>query len=423
MAFAGSRRAGAPNRWLILSFGLAAQGSTAAFLYGIPTLIPELRHRYGLTLAGAGWMVAAPTMGLLCTLIAWGAAADRYGERNVMVIGLALTALFVGLAAPIAELAVRAVLLGLAGAASGSVNAASGRVVLGWFGPRERGKAMGARQTAQPLGVGLAALVLPLIGTRYGVGWALVFSAGFCLVAAVLVFVYVVDPPRQVAATAVSSGSPYRTPTLWRLHAASTLLVVPQFAISAFTLTYLVTERGWTSTHAGRLIFAFQVLGALGRVAAGWWSDHADSRLGPMRIVAGISALAMLAVALGDSTGSALVLGALGLGAVISVADNGLGFTAAAELAGSAWAGRALGAQNTAQNIASALTPPLLGALIGGSGYSVGFGVTAIFPVLAMFATPVAAEMATRGRPARSPETGGLDPQAAPAGRPAQDVP
>ena len=399
MAATGSPQTRQPNRWLILCFGLAAQGSTAAFLYGLPTLIPELRHQYHLTLAGAGFLVAAPTIGLLCTLIAWGAAADRYGERNVMVIGLALTTLFIGLAAPTSHLGLRAVLLGLAGAASGSVNAASGRVVLGWFGPRERGVAMGARQTAQPLGVGIAALVLPLIGTHFGVGWALVFPAGFCFVAAVLVLAFVVDPPRKVAATAVASGSPYRAPTLWRLHAASTLLVVPQFAVSAFTLTYLVTERHWTSTQAGRLIFVFQVLGAAGRLAAGWWSDRADSRLGPMRIVAGVSALSMLAVALGDSLGSALVVGALGLGAVISVADNGLGFTAAAELAGTAWAGRALGAQNTAQNIASALTPPLLGALIGGSGYAVGFGVTAVFPVLAMFATPVAAEMAAR-RPA-----------------------
>lgn len=397
-----STRARVPNRWLILAFGLAAQGSTAAFLYGIPTLIPELRQQYHLTLAGAGWVVAAPTIGLLCTLIAWGAAADRYGERNVIVIGLALTTFFVALAAPSADLGVRAVLLGLAGAASGSVNAASGRVVLGWFGPKERGMAMGVRQTAQPLGVGVAALVLPLVGTHFGVGWALVFPAGFCFVAAALVLAFVVDPPRSVAATAVASGSPYRSPTLFRLHAASTLLVVPQFAVSAFTLTYLVTERHWTSTGAGRLIFAFQVLGALGRLAAGWWSDRVNSRLGPMRIVAGVSALTMLAVALGDSTGSALVVAALGAGAVISVADNGLGFTAAAELAGTAWAGRALGAQNTAQNIASALTPPLLGALIGGSGYAVGFGATAAFPVLAMFATPVAAEMAARRRALRS---------------------
>jgi sugar phosphate permease len=41
------------------------------------------------------------------------------------------------------------------------VFAASGRLVLGWFGPGERGLAMGLRQTAQPLGTMLAAAILP----------------------------------------------------------------------------------------------------------------------------------------------------------------------------------------------------------------------------------------------------------------------
>ncbi len=316
-----------------------------------------------------------------------------------MALGLGLTAIFVGAAAAESDLTIRVVLLAVAGAASASVNAASGRVVLGWFAPRERGKAMGVRQTAQPLGVGLAELVLPVVGTHYGVGWALVFPAALCALATILVLIFVVDPPRSAGAAAEVTGNPYHSPTLWRLHAASTFLVVPQFAISAFTLTYLVTERHWSSSSAGRLIFVFQILGAAGRLAAGYWSDRVDSRLAPMRIVAVISSLSMLGVALGDSTGSALVVGALGLGAAISVADNGLGFTAAAELAGYSWAGRALGAQNTAQNIASALTPPLLGALIGGSGYAAGFAVAAAFPLLAVVATPVAAETAARRRP------------------------
>lgn len=69
------------------------------------------------------------------------------------------------------------------------------------------------------------------------------------------------------------------------------------------------------------------------------------------------------------------------------------------------WAGRALGTQNTAQNIAGSLTPPLLGALIGGAGYGLGFAIAAVFPLLAIGATPFAAEAAhkasTSGRTQR----------------------
>jgi len=71
------------------------------------------------------------------------------------------------------------------------------------------------------------------------------------------------------------------------------------------------------------------------------------------------------------------------------VADNGLGFTASAELAGISWAGRAMGAQNTAQNIAASLTSPLLGLVIGDSRYALAFCAAAVFPILAVFLTPV----------------------------------
>lgn len=77
---------------------------------------------------------------------------------------------------------------------------------------------------------------------------------------------------------------------------------------------------------------------------------------------------------------------------MITVADNGLGFTASAELAGSSWAGRAMGAQNTGQNIMASLTPPLLGLVIGDARYALAFCVAAIFPALAIGLTPVGAE-------------------------------
>ena len=43
-------------------------------------------------------------------------------------------------------------LLAVAGAMGASVNAASGRAVMQWFGAQERGFALGLRQTAIPVG-------------------------------------------------------------------------------------------------------------------------------------------------------------------------------------------------------------------------------------------------------------------------------
>lgn len=399
------------RRWLILAVGLAAQTSTSVFLYGLPMLVPQLRAELGSSLGAAGAVVGAPAVGLILTLILWGAIADRHGERLVIAAGLLLAAAALLLASRLHSVLPLILTLVLAGAFGASVNAASGRVVLGWFAGHERGLAMGLRQTAVPLGIAVAALALPAAANRWGVLTALLVPAGLCGLVGLLVLALVLDPPRAVAGSIAVSGSPYRVATLWRLHAASTLLVVPQFAVSGFSMAYLVGARHWDPLAAGRLLFLAQLLGAAGRIGAGSWSDRVASRMVPMRQLAVASTLVMLAAAVASHYRSPAIVLILVLGAVITVADNGLGFTAVAEFAGSGWAGRALGAQNTAQNVAAALTPALLGALISGHGYPLGFAVGAAFPVLAIALTPVRFERdAGRGEVSRA-----AGPPAAPA--------
>jgi sugar phosphate permease len=167
------------------------------------------------------------------------------------------------------------------------------------------------------------------------------------------------------------------------------MLVVPQFAVATFTLVYLVGQRGWDPAVAGRWIFAFQVAGAIGRIVAGVWSDRVASRLGPMRQLAIMSAALMGVIALGALVDAAWVIAGFALAAVITVADNGLAYTAVAEIAGEAWSGRALGVQNTVQNLAAVATAPMLAAVIGDSRYALAFLVTAVFPVIAIPLVPV----------------------------------
>jgi sugar phosphate permease len=381
------------RRWTILAVGTFAQAATCSFLYGIPMLVPALRAD-GVSLFGASLLVSAPMVGLLLTLIAWGAAVDRFGERLVIVTGVGIAAVVLAAASLVSGTVALGVLFVLAGAFAASVNAASGRVVMGWFPVQERGLAMGTRQTAQPLGVALAALGLPPLARAHGVHVALLFPAVLCASAAALVLVLVTDPPRPArAADAPPARSPYRgSHVLARVHLASAMLVVPQFAVAAFTLVYLVGQRGWDPATDGRVIFGCQVAGAAGRVVTGIWSDRVRSRLAPMRQLAVASAALMVVIAIGAATGSIVVVLALAVAAIVTVADNGLAYTAVAELAGRAWSGRALGVQNTVQNLAAVATAPMLAAVISDSRYALGFALVAVFPLLAIPLTPVAAE-------------------------------
>jgi hypothetical protein len=78
--------------------------------------------------------------------------------------------------------------------------------------------------------------------------------------------------------------------------------------------------------------------------------------------------------------------------AVVTVSGNGLAFTAVAEIAGRAWAGRALGAQNTVQGVAATVTAPVFAVVITQTSYGSAYLLAAVFPLLAASVVPVAAE-------------------------------
>ena len=144
-----------------------------------------------------------------------------------------------------------------------------------------------------------------------------------------------------------------------------------------------------------------QACGAASRLGAGVWSDRVGSRLRPMRALAVAIALIVAALAAGAAVRAPWAVGVLLVAVVLSVSTNGLSFTAVAEHAGSSWAGRALGIQNTGQNAFAAATPPVLAAVIGAAGYPAAFGIVALFPLAAAALVPVGGERrAAPGQPA-----------------------
>lgn len=379
------------RRWTMLGASTLAQAAAAVMVHGPAFLIPVL-HEGGLSLAAAGLVAAAPTVGVMLTLVAWGAVTDRRGERFVLVTGLVATSVAGALAATGAVgrgTPALALTLLLAGAAAASTNSASGRVVVGWFPAHRRGLAMGVRQMAQPAGVGVAAVSIAVVADRYDPQAALWVPTAACAVAAAVVALVVTDPPRPER-RGVPAANPYRRDRyLARVHGVSVLLVVPQFLVWTFALVWLVQDRGWSPAAAGTLVALAQLAGALGRIAAGQLSDVVASRMRPLRWVALAAAAAMAGLGLSAGLGLPVAVGMMVVSTVLTVADNGLAFTAVAERAGPFWSGRALGVQNTAQFLTASAVPPLAGLLIASGGYATAFLVGAAFPLVAAALVPV----------------------------------
>ena len=329
----------------MLGASTLAQASTAVMVHGPAFLIPSLHAREGLSLAEAGLVAAAPMAGVMLALVPWGFVTDRRGERLVLLAGLVGAAVFGTVAALSGSVVPLALALGLAGLAAASSNVASGRVVVGWFPAGRRGLAMGIRQMAQPAGVGRrrghdGGGRRPVRAVRRGLG------AGRRLRA------------RRGAGRGASSstrrgrppGRPRRrTPT------------GPTATCPASTGSRCCWSSrsswcgpspwsGWSRTGTGRrplpvaLVAGAQVAGALGRIAAGQLSDVVASRMRPLRWVTVAAAATMLALGAAAGLDVPVAVPLVVLATMVTVADNGLAFTAVAERAGPFWSGRALGA-------------------------------------------------------------------------------
>ncbi len=361
-------------RWVVLGAGVLAQAASAAVLQGLPGLAPALRTEFGLGLTGLGVLLASVTVGLLSTLLLWGLAADRFGERRVMTAGLLLAvAALISASRTTTVLSLMACLV-CAGAAGAAVNAASGRAVIGWFGPQERGMAMGVRQTALPVGAALAAALLPPVASARGLDAAFLALAGGCGLGALVVAVLVREAPRQPARIA-GGLAPARDPRIRRIGAVSFLLVIPQFAVVAFLAVYLVDEHGVSFGTAALLLAGVQLGGGACRIVAGRWSDRLGLRLQPLRRVALLTTALFGVLALCEAAGLRAAVPVLLLTGVAAISWNGLAFTAVGELAGPGRAGAALGLQNTAVALGAALTAPVLGAVVDRSSWAVGFAL------------------------------------------------
>ena len=326
-------------------------------IIALPVLAPDLRDAHSLSLLQVGVVLDSLWIGTLLTLLPWGVLADRFGERLVLAAGLtACGGALVGAGYAGGFLSL-ILLIGLAGAAGASVNAASGRAVMQWFPAAERGFALGVRQTAIPLGGLISALVLPTLSLRS----AFVFLACLCVVGAL----FGVAAIRDAAGFAEDDvleprglGATLRDHRLWLLCVGSSFYLVAQLAITGFLVLFLHDERGLSDAEAAGVLAGVQVIA-----------------------VEGASAVTLAVATALLSAPLAVLIAAFVLAGGWSMAWNGLSFTAAAEIAGRSRSGAALGMQQSALAAAGAIVPPAFAAVVAASSWRVGFALAALFPL------------------------------------------
>ena len=207
-----------------------------------------------------GALLAALDVGIIATLLAWGALADRIGERAVIATGAER-----GGAGAVADAFAddsagsSGVGLVVAGAFGSSANAASGRAVVSWFGPTQRGFALGLRHMSTPLGGAIAG------GAAAGRGRTPAGSRRRCwrwrrrlAVGSTAAALGPAPPPSRAARRA----GPRRPPPPAAGRCATrpsgacpwgrAAVVLAQLSLLSFIALYLHEERGWSVTARPR---------------------------------------------------------------------------------------------------------------------------------------------------------------------------
>ena len=369
-----------PYRWIVLAAGTLAQASFSASSVGLPALGPAVKSHYGLTLGETGVVLGAIGIGMLFTLLPWGLVADRVDERWVIATGLTGAAALLVVASTTQTFAgVTGTLVGV-GALGASVNAASGRAIMAWFPASELGLALGIRQTAIPIGGAIGASLLPVLASAGGTRAAFLFLGGACVTGAAVAAAFVrgggAGKPELEDVT-----RPVRDPRMWLLGSGTGLYLTAQIGITGFVVLFLHEHRHVSTHAAAALLATINVLAIAARIGSGRISDRLHSRLVPLRAIGIALAFSTAGVAAATEAPLGLLVPLFLIAGVLAMSWNGLAYAAAAETAGAAHTGAALGFQQTLLGVVVAGAPPVL-AVVATHSWRLAFVLAAIGPAL-----------------------------------------
>jgi sugar phosphate permease len=359
-------------RWAVLAIGVAAQSSFATYSQGLAALGPVFRQRFAIDLVQTGALLTAVNIGVALTLVAWGVAADRFGERLVLFIGLVGAGVALAGAGFARSFPAVFAFLVASGMLGSCANAASGRAVMAWFGPRERGTALGVRQMGTPLGGAIGAAALPLLSLAYGFTGALLSLAAISAAAGGAAGTWLKDTVRT-RREPPAGPHPVADARIWRLALGGALLVAGQLSMISYLVIFLNEHRRLPLAVAAGLLAGVQLGGAAARVAAGRWSDLRRARIGPMLWIAVAMVVAFVLLALTAEAPLALLVPVLLVTTVLSMSSNGLAFTATGEIAGLARSATAMGFQNTALFVSGVFGPIAFAAVVSRFGWQPAF--------------------------------------------------
>ncbi|QHS15902.1 MFS transporter [haloarchaeon 3A1-DGR] len=354
-----------------------------------PVLLPYLRAEFGLSLTVAGFLVTVLWLGSAVGQLPGGILADRYSERLVMAAGAAVVALALLVVIAARTAIVLFLATGLVGLGQ-SMYPIARITILSDIYPDRIGSALGVTMATGDLGQ----TVLPPVAGALAAAIAWRAGLGFLVpvLAVVAVVLWVTLPARPSTDSAVDDlsvdSARYVLGELRRSNMAFIAFILFLYIMiwQSFTglyPTYLVDEKGLTSTQAGILFSGFFAVGVVVKPVAGAAYDRIGVRLSLIVVLVGpIAGLGLLPVVEGFwplAGVTALVSTMLGSGAIT---QSFLSDAIPADIRGTG-----LGVVRTAAATFGALGPVLFGSIADRGYFDEGYLLLAAIMALVVLLT------------------------------------
>jgi len=258
----------------------AAFALSALSALAVAPLAPFLLESLRLSRAQVGLFLPAVYLGGVLMALPAGWLTDLLGVRKTLALGQALTGVMVALVALTGSLPLMLCCLVLAGFGFSVANPATGRAIVEWFPARERGMAMGIKQTGLTVGGILGSLLLPPIALRLDWRDAFIVAGLLSLASAVAVMAFY-RPPSLAAVRAPEErprlgelGVVLRRRGVLVVFTAGFLLSLAQASLLAYLALYARETFDVSPVAAGQLLALAQLGGTLARLVWGFASDR-----------------------------------------------------------------------------------------------------------------------------------------------------
>jgi MFS transporter, ACS family, hexuronate transporter len=394
------------SRWPILALVTVAHALGALTALAVAPLAPFLLESLALSRVQAGLFLPAVYLGGVLMALPAGWFTDRLGVRFTFALGQLVVGSMIALAAWSPDYGLLLFLLVLGGFGFSVLNPATGRAVVEWFPPRERGIAMGVKQTGLTLGGLAAALILPLIARAWSWRHALATAGLLSLVSATLVAIFYRSQPAHPSAAPVERarlselGEFLRRPPVLVVFGCGLALSIAQSSLMAYLVLYAKDSFDVSAVRAAQFLAIAQIGGTVSRVLWGVVSDRSfGGRRRPGVVAsAAIGAVAYATLALGSSLPTWLVYPLAFVAGAGAFGWVGLYFALVAEIGGPRHAGLLTGAATACSWSGTLIGPPIFGLVLEATGgYAVSWLILTTVAVAVSFTLPRLSPLVQRG--------------------------